>query len=245
MEEELMISLDESIGEKTQEKCLKQDFFLQKDSLSINLDEGTGFTEISISCPNLGPSVQNDAAVQIKCETEDQAVRSLDHDFAPWLNGIQLHKYYDNRTLTEEQMRAMVKATNDKALAVPAKVREEFLASGLINRECPSHAEMMAIAAKIHPDVESTPEVELFERMRKKLKPTDKRQYGKKIPKDKRPKNDFKFTKGYLYHDDVCTYIPVRTIEACWNGLVRLVGRRQAIKSLAKQILERMSQSEL
>lgn len=133
-----------------------------------------------------------------------QAIHSLDPDFKPYWRGHQLHKYYEERELTFEQMRAMVldqQAKGLKYLQDHAEEAKEFLEKGYAP-PCPDVRTMLSMMDKVFPETQPCPVDKLLVRLEKKT--------GSK----------FKAT-WILRQDEKNTGIYLSTIEHLWKAAIR------------------------
>ena len=98
-----------------------------------------------------------------------QAIASLGGGFKPYWTGQQLLKYYEERDLSFEQMRAMVKAENEKGAAYlknHAVEAEEFLKGGEAP-PCPSMESMFLVVDQLFPETQRCPVEKLLARLEK------------------------------------------------------------------------------
>ena len=88
-----------------------------------------------------------------------EAIRSMSADFNPHWSGEQLHAYYENRKLTEEQQRAIIW---DEAMKVKQWVfnqpeeHQKFIESGEVAAPI-EHKKMMRIVEEVSPEISSLP----------------------------------------------------------------------------------------
>jgi hypothetical protein len=217
---------------------MEEELDLHVTSLNSNDDKVTfrsfGCSEFTLKVPNLGMNLM-DPGVPPNVTTPEGAVISMGLGFAPWLNGEQLLKYYEERKLTEEQSEAIRVHLNEQAKLVPAEQVKELMEGGLIENKCPSHEFLLDCVTKIHPELESLPENKLFARLRKDIKKKKKNFW-----KDK-SKQAFSFRRGYLHINEECTFIATITIRKAWESIKKFeLDSDKAVKRMSKLICKRL-----
>ncbi len=172
-----------------------------------------------------------------------EAVHSISTGFKPHWSGKQLHDYYQDRVLTNEQVRAIVRAEDTKAKALDPEFIKEFTRKGEVERKLPDN--LWDIVEELCPV--KIPTEQILGRLKSLLEGTESWfERFKSMVGYKSSRKEIKchFKGNYiLCIDDRLTDIYETDVRNLWKKIAEFTNKREATEQVAQLLHKRLTTS--